>query len=361
MVKKVLLLGATDQHPERLAKLPKFLSVLIAAGYSVTLFSSACPREFRDLIEWVKLNSTKKHSQNIWGRLVTSIRDEVTLATLLVTLSSDSDRVVSLRRYTIPGLLARLIAKKPIRYHAGPSHKTNSSGFPNEVAERIANYAYAKIVVPSPGCVDQFSLERFRKKVSYGPFHVGDEFFQAISALGSRQKAVGYFGNLTRGSNGSRAVDSLLTAFSHLRKRDTSLSLILGGVGPLQEELREELPDGVTLTGWLTHDEVREWLDRIQLLVVPSIDEGLPTIVLQAMARGTPVLATPVGGNSDVLTDSETGFMMENTSPECIASNIQRALNHARLHEVAEKGRRSIEEYYSFRSVVRVWERILEN
>lgn len=358
---QVVLLGATDQHPERLAKLPKFLSVFCEAADSVTLVSSVCPEAFRDNVEWVRVESGQNRPRTLFGRIVRSLGTQLRLAVLLVVRSHPNQRVVSLRRYMIPALVARVMGKRPVRYHAGPSHKVGSSGLPNEISEWVANHAYSRIAVPSPGCISQFSLEGFRKKIVFGPFHVGEDFFPATPIWSGRERAVGYFGNLTYENGGYRAVDSLIEGFCKLRHRDPNLSLILGGVGPLGEELGGAAPEGVVLTGWLSHDQVRDWLDRIQLLVLPSIDEGLATILLQAMARGTPVLATPAAGNPDVIVDGETGFFMEDTSPDCIARNIQRVLEHPRLQEIAENGRDLVEQRYSFRPVAEGWRRILED
>ena len=61
------------------------------------------------------------------------------------------------------------------------------------------------------------------------------------------------------------------------------------------------------------------------------------------MACGTPVLGTPVGLMSDMINDGETGFIMENNSPECIAENIIRALNHPNLEQIAQNARELVE------------------
>jgi glycosyltransferase involved in cell wall biosynthesis len=104
----------------------------------------------------------------------------------------------------------------------------------------------------------------------------------------------------------------------------------------------------VDLPGWISHDDLPGYLNQLRLLVLPSYTEGLPNIMLEAMACGTPVLATPVGAIPDVIIDGKTGFIMENNSPECIAENVIRALNSPDLERIAENGRRFVEE--NFRS-----------
>jgi len=63
----------------------------------------------------------------------------------------------------------------------------------------------------------------------------------------------------------------------------------------------------------------------------------------------------------DVLLDGTTGFIMEDNSPECIARNVMRTLNDSYLEEIAEWGKRFVEEEYTFEKVVERWKGILRD
>ena len=81
--------------------------------------------------------------------------------------------------------------------------------------------------------------------------------------------------------------------------------------------------------------------------------------MLEAMACGTPVLATPVGAIPDVIKDEETGFIMKDNSPECIARNVIRALNHSNLEQVAQNARALVEKEFTFEKAVERYREIL--
>ncbi len=94
------------------------------------------------------------------------------------------------------------------------------------------------------------------------------------------------------------------------------------------------LENNVKLVGWSSHEDLPKYLNSLKLLVIPSYTEGLPNIMLEGMACGTPVLATGVGAIPDIINDEKTGFIMENNSPECIAKKTFSALWNTQILKI---------------------------
>ena len=218
---------------------------------------------------------------------------------------------------------------------------------------RVAN-ALAKInlrlcnsiVVYSPRLITEWNLESYRHKILIAHRHFLDfNTFTVTTPLASRSPLIGYIGRLS----GEKGVQHFAQALPAILSDRQDLHVLIGGDGPLKETVEASLQEQgvstrVDLPGWISHDDLPEYLNQLRLLVLPSYTEGLPNIMLEAMACGTPVLATPVGAIPDVIIDGKTGFIMENNSPECIAENVIRALDSPDLERIAEEGRRFVEE-----------------
>src|SRR4029077_7263142 len=80
--------------------------------------------------------------------------------------------------------------------------------------------------------------------------------------------------------------------------------------------------------GVVDHDALGEWLGRAALLIMPSLEENCPMVVLEAMAAGVPVLSADVGGIRDLLDGSEFGMLFTPTEPDSIRTAITHALEH---------------------------------
>jgi colanic acid/amylovoran biosynthesis glycosyltransferase len=124
---------------------------------------------------------------------------------------------------------------------------------------------------------------------------------------------------------------TLLESFAKVVKDYDHCRLILAGDGelrPLIERTIEELnlQNNVTLTGWVSGSHVRELISKSQIIVQPSLQEGLPVVIMEAMAQGRPVLSTYVAGIPELVVDGETGWLVPAGDVDGLAKAFQRCL-----------------------------------
>lgn len=150
----------------------------------------------------------------------------------------------------------------------------------------------------------------------------------------------------------------LLDAAAILAERGVDFSLTLGGDGELEEELRQKveqlgLTEQVTMPGPLTQEEVRQLLRSNHVFVAPCVPaddgnmDGLPTVVLEAMACGAPVITTAVTGLPEVVHDGETGLLLEPGDVPALADALASiARGDVDTPALAEAARKLIEQNF---------------
>lgn len=107
----------------------------------------------------------------------------------------------------------------------------------------------------------------------------------------------------------------LLDAFAAVHAAHPETRLVLAGDGPMRADLERRisalgLRDVVRITGWVTSDQVREELCGARALVHPSFTEGLPVVIMEAMATHRPVIATYIAGIPELVRDGQTGWLV---------------------------------------------------
>ena len=145
--------------------------------------------------------------------------------------------------------------------------------------------------------------------------------------------------------------DLLLKAFAGaLRVRPEATMLVVGD-GPEAGSLKAQtralgIEARVRFCGH--QSAIRDYLEALDLLVLPSRSEGLPNVVLEAMCVGVPVLATDVGGVREIIEDGMNGWIVPPGDAEALESAIVRTLSDpARRREIAQRGRASLSPKFS--------------
>lgn len=218
-----------------------------------------------------------------------------------------------------------------------------------------------RIIVYSERIAAEQGLEKYRSKISIAQEHFLDfNKFKIQRPLSQRNNLIAYIGRLSN----EKGILNFMEALPRILDKRSGISFLIGGDGQLRDRIEEcltgeNLSSKVEFPRWIPHDELPEYLNQVKLLVLPSYTEALPNIILEAMACGTPVLATAVGAIPDVIKDGETGFIMEDNSPDCIARNVIRALEHSNLEQIANNARALVEKEYTLEAAVKGMRSIL--
>lgn len=138
----------------------------------------------------------------------------------------------------------------------------------------------------------------------------------------------------------------LIRAMARLRETHPEIHLSLVGDGEMRDELEQAiaqngLQDQVTLTGWLDQEGVRATLDAAHALVMPSFAEGLPMVIMEAMAAARPVIATYIAGAPELVLDGQTGWLVPAGDEEALAGAMVRLSETSRetLLQMGQAGR----------------------
>jgi glycosyltransferase involved in cell wall biosynthesis len=140
-----------------------------------------------------------------------------------------------------------------------------------------------------------------------------------------------YAGRLIR----EKGLYELVDAFATVRER-RACHLTMAGEGPELEQLRDHasqlgIADGITFTGHLVEDELAQLYRSSDVFVLPSYSEGLPTVLLEAMSYGLPIVTTRLRGAADHLAEGENALFVPVRSAEALTAALDRVLDDAAL------------------------------
>jgi colanic acid/amylovoran biosynthesis glycosyltransferase len=167
-----------------------------------------------------------------------------------------------------------------------------------------------------------------------------------------------------------KGAEYLLQACKIIRDMGISAKLVLIGDGPLRRRLEETARQthlDVQFTGFLALDEVKVWLNKAMVVAVPSVTasngdcEGLPTVVLEAQAMATPVVATRHAGIPEGVIDGKTALLVDERDARSLAEAISILIeNPAEAARIGATAREFVRRHFDISSQVNGLETIYE-
>ena len=210
------------------------------------------------------------------------------------------------------------------------------------VAEHRVNVVYNGVDVAGLPPVNQLSAIRADLRL--------DGYDHVIGAVGSLYPVKGHI--------------HLIKALPEILRACPKTLLLLVGQGELEQVLKAEvvkrnLDAHVRFLGFRSDVLALLWL--FDVFVLPSLSEGLSMALLEAMAAGKPVVATKVGGNSELVIDGITGLLIDSESPEAISDKVIEVLrDKMQAAGMGDHGRRRVQEKFSFRAMVDSYQNFYE-
>lgn len=166
-----------------------------------------------------------------------------------------------------------------------------------------------------------------------------------------------------------KGVKYLFEAAKSLNKEGKDYLFYFVGDGALYEELSkkvkdENLGDNIKFVGRKEHTEIPLWMNACDIFVFPSLFEGRPNVVAEAMMCGAPVVATDINGiRNELIIDGQNGFMVPSEDSKSIQEKISYLFNNPKkLEEFSKKGKEFIDKKtYSWQDCAKKYSAIYGN
>lgn len=139
----------------------------------------------------------------------------------------------------------------------------------------------------------------------FGPSH-RDLAWRRSLGIGDDEVAVGFLGRVVM----EKGLDVFSETMALLRQRGVSHKVLVVGEGPARGWFAERVPEAV-FTGMLTHAELGRAVASMDMLLNPSVTETFGNVTLEAMASGVPVIAARATGSTSLVTEGQTGRLVE--------------------------------------------------
>jgi glycosyltransferase involved in cell wall biosynthesis len=249
---------------------------------------------------------------------------------------------------------AELVEQEHLRWGV----KENALDDPRDLAREEMIYETADVITVPSTHSRQTYIDRGipAEKIHMLPYGVLLDRFQKVADPPKDTFEVLYVGRI----NLVKGVTDLLNAFAKLPVSNKHLTIV-GGVTPEMRTVLPQLPqENVTWIGTVPQLELKKWMSRSHVMVMPSLDEGMALVQGQALACGCPVIATTASGGADLLTDGVEGFIVPVRDPEALCDCMRLLAEDPALQQrMSEAALRRVRSLGGWQRYGDLWEELL--
>lgn len=350
--------------------LTNLIKVLIPLSKEIHVLTGSIPPNFFEKSFNIYFHETNhKPGKNFLSRAFYNIYSQLVYTWNIVKLQGKVDTFIffiGADLLIIPFFILKIFRKKTFLFFAGDPIKSSKAKNDKMVCiqsilSKISCKLSDKIVVYSNNMIAEGGLTTYLDKIIVTNIHFLDfKKFKITKEYKNRKQCIGFVGRLSEEKGIINFVDAAIEI-----SKDKDIKFVIIGEGPLEKEIKNKLDnhnlnEHVQLVGWISHEELPNYLNELKLLILPSYTEGLPKIILESMACGTPVLTTNVGAIPDIVHDESNGFLLEGNEPSLIAQNSARALEHSNIGIIIENAQSFVRSEFNYNMVVSRWEEIVK-
>jgi len=163
-----------------------------------------------------------------------------------------------------------------------------------------------------------------------------------------------------------KGADYLIEAMPEIIRKFPKTNLIIVGQGPEKESLKKlaiqlKVNDNIYFLGKVPNKELPYYYNQADVFVLPSLREGLPVVLMEAMSSGCPVVATNIAGNPDMIESGQNGFLIKTKSPKKISKAILDILSDDKLkNRFIRNARETIIERYSWNVIAKRFKNVFD-
>lgn len=254
----------------------------------------------------------------------------------------------------IPGLLSKIFLRKPYVVWGRGSDVYRPDLFAKLISKIILKNADAVIALTQ---TMKKSMENiYRRPICVIPNGIDIKKFRNVSKdlnNTSEKKIILFVGTL----RSVKGVEYLIEAMKTIKVNYDNIKLLIIGEGEDRDKLKDlvnklGLDDCVEFAGQISNHEIPKYMKKSDIFVLPSLSEGFPNVILEAMAAGLPIVSTNVGGVPDIIQEEVNGLLVKPMSPRDTANGVLMLLKDDELRKKMSANNKIEAQKYSLDKVV---------